>query len=908
MPDYDEYLVSDLKTAKYLAKDRWLAPDDAFPVLLNAVVEKGILKRRLGSSEFGVPLSVTEPDALDLTHTTAISDVTGLQNMANDLDGNYYLTADIDASGVSFTPVGSSGTPFTGTFDGDGYRITGLTITAGTTTGVGLFGYIYTATIYNLIIEDSNIYGDGFLGALVGNATAGGAGNVIQGVTIANTIVRGGAQMGGLIGAGTATCTRCTTTEMTMRHVTGESYSNIGLFAGTSTGGTFTTCFANGTIEQAQTGVATLVGGFIGSVLSVGTTFTNCDVSGTMPFSPYSAATINTTTYGGFSGEATPVDCTYTNCKCLNTLQPQPHAGADEKQQVAFVGSDPTGGTYTLSFDGETTAAIAYNATAAVIQAALIAVLGQWNSNDQLEVEGTPLSTMYVYFRGDYSRTNVALMTLDGTSLTGGTTPHTPSFTQTSAGSYSAPSSPAVARDNGDTIEPTAIVGQGKIAHQGYNEVIVCSKRNIYQMHQDGTFTEISGANIFTGGDDDYFWFQEYGGDLYLCNGVDGIMKYTPNQASPNNVVAMDTGDTTIQTCRMMFTYKNRLIIVSPRIGDVWYPEWIYYTDVNLDNVGATNLVKAQMDITPMGGGYIGEIPVIFCLDGSIWNIAYTQNPDTPFTWEFHQRYHGGRARMGTAEVNNNLTTFGLTRMILYDGHEAVDFDENIRGFYDDLNDQKIINAYAHRFLDRNYLGMAYTRIDRTDHDRILLYNIDDKNFADSDIAAHSLFSLKGPWLDAGTPPGNFYYPIRDQDFYEYEFAGTKDGRILQINTGYQDEGSNIATDIRSAQLNPYQKDGFRTRLGWVKFYLSGTSGEGITVSFYKNDSATAFKTLKLDSMGVTKNWQTANVDSEVGDCFSMKIVHTYENGITAAADFIIYGMLFAFAKAEKIRNRTEYS
>jgi YD repeat-containing protein len=46
---------------------------------------------------------------------------------------------------------------------------------------------------------------------------------------------------------------------------------------------------------------------------------------------------------------------------------------ADSVQQVQLTGG-PTGGTFTLSFGGQTTAAIAYNATAATVQAALQAL------------------------------------------------------------------------------------------------------------------------------------------------------------------------------------------------------------------------------------------------------------------------------------------------------------------------------------------------------------------------------------------------------------------------------------------------------------------------------------------------------------------------------------------------------
>src|SRR5262249_41925037 len=46
---------------------------------------------------------------------------------------------------------------------------------------------------------------------------------------------------------------------------------------------------------------------------------------------------------------------------------------ADEVQTVTLTGN-PTGGTFTLTFSGQTTAAIAYNASAATVQSALQAL------------------------------------------------------------------------------------------------------------------------------------------------------------------------------------------------------------------------------------------------------------------------------------------------------------------------------------------------------------------------------------------------------------------------------------------------------------------------------------------------------------------------------------------------------
>ncbi|MDR3216278.1 MAG: InlB B-repeat-containing protein [Clostridiaceae bacterium] len=69
---------------------------------------------------------------------------------------NYKLANDIQmVSTTVWTPIGSKGIPFFGTFDGNGYRIYGLKITAaaGGRTDFGLFGGLYNAVIRNLKVE-----------------------------------------------------------------------------------------------------------------------------------------------------------------------------------------------------------------------------------------------------------------------------------------------------------------------------------------------------------------------------------------------------------------------------------------------------------------------------------------------------------------------------------------------------------------------------------------------------------------------------------------------------------------------------------------------------------------------------------------------------------------------------------
>jgi PKD repeat protein len=86
----------------------------------------------------------------------------------------------------------------------------------------------------------------------------------------------------------------------------------------------------------------------------------------------------------------------------------------NESQTLAVAGA--TGGTFTLTFDGQTTAPIAFPLDNAAIESALEAL----SNLDDVAVTGT--GTRTINFRGNVAETNVPLLTGNGSGLTG-TTP-----------------------------------------------------------------------------------------------------------------------------------------------------------------------------------------------------------------------------------------------------------------------------------------------------------------------------------------------------------------------------------------------------------------------------------------------------------------------------------------------------
>ncbi len=168
-----------------------------------------------------------------------------------DLAGNFIQTAHIDLSSYSnWEPIGTTGNSFTGSYDGNGYTISNLTINRPDEDNIGLFGHISGgATLNNISLLDVTVTGKAKVGGLVGL-------NYMGTITdcYATGSVTGNEQVGGLVGSDLG--------NMTNSYATGNVVGNntVGGLVGHVGMGAITTCYATGSV----TGTGTNVGGLVG--------------------------------------------------------------------------------------------------------------------------------------------------------------------------------------------------------------------------------------------------------------------------------------------------------------------------------------------------------------------------------------------------------------------------------------------------------------------------------------------------------------------------------------------------------------------------------------------------------------------------------------------------------------------
>ena len=226
----------------------------------NPVRWDGIVFKVVSFSDIDIPID--DPDYCSPDWRQNAEDAGDYVFVFDGRGKHYVQTADIDASEteywnnrLGFEPIGIHQNVFKGIYDGNGYKISNLTINRMTENEVGLFGVAGGYTIKNVTLENVNIRGRDFTGGLVGRLRAGEVSN-----SSVTGIVSGERRVGGLVGQNRIGTIRDSHAEV---EVTGQRDVG-GLVGENEEGGTVIGCSATGdastTVDDGHD-----VGGLVGA-------------------------------------------------------------------------------------------------------------------------------------------------------------------------------------------------------------------------------------------------------------------------------------------------------------------------------------------------------------------------------------------------------------------------------------------------------------------------------------------------------------------------------------------------------------------------------------------------------------------------------------------------------------------
>ena len=231
--------------------------------------------------------------------TYTVTSADGLMNIAELVNGgksdiNITLTADIDLTGKNWTPIGTSfSNKYTGTFDGGGHTIKGLTVTTNDQF-VGLFGYLDKAgTVKNVVMEGIQITSNHVLMSGNTGGVVGYSWGTIENCSVSGS-VSGTVYVGGVVGAqigGSITgCSSSATVKGTV---------DVGGVAGqTNSSATLTACYATGNVTIEINPAKNIAGGSLVG-MNAGNSLLACYATGNVTSTGSSTGKVH---IGGFLG------------------------------------------------------------------------------------------------------------------------------------------------------------------------------------------------------------------------------------------------------------------------------------------------------------------------------------------------------------------------------------------------------------------------------------------------------------------------------------------------------------------------------------------------------------------------------------------------------------------------------
>ena len=252
-----------------------------------------------GEYTYTVSLATARGYIIEDDGSYTVYNADGLMNIAELVNGgktdiNITLDKNIDLTGKSWTPIGTYyDNSYTGTFDGGGHTITGLTFTTNDKYA-GLFGWLNRAgTVKNVVMEGVQITSNQIYGGSIGGVVGSGWGTIencsvsgsvsgtvyvggVVGVQIGGSItgcsssatVKGTVDVGGVAGQtnSSATLTACYATGNVIIEINPKKNIAGGGLVGMNAGSSLLACYATGNVTSTGSSTGKVhIGGFLGN-------------------------------------------------------------------------------------------------------------------------------------------------------------------------------------------------------------------------------------------------------------------------------------------------------------------------------------------------------------------------------------------------------------------------------------------------------------------------------------------------------------------------------------------------------------------------------------------------------------------------------------------------------------------
>ena len=423
----------------------------------------------------------------------------------------------------------------------------------------------------------------------------------------------------------------------------------------------------------------------------------------------------------------------------------------------------------------------------------------------------------------------------------------------------------------------------------GASELVVINTRraSVYDV-TTSRLLPIDDSDIWTGTSANLIWGANYQDRLFLTNNLDRVKSYDGTNITDLMMDIDGDAANEVNTCLMLFQYKERLVALSTKEDDMFYPQrarWCVAGDP--DDWTNDGFVDCPTHETIVCADFIKDDLVVF-FQQSTWRLRYTGDADLPFRWESVLGYGGSYGSYSGFVYESKFGAVGETSITETDGVEVYSADTSVPDAVVNMDVSLFNRIYAIPISELQQVLISYPTVGATENDKTLVFNYRDKCWSEYDYGFNCYGFYKLGTASAFLDSLEDIVETLDYSFddstmqagYPATLAGDLAGSVWLINSTGADNGSPIALDIRSGRWNPFISQGRQARLGWVDLFVTNDPDIEITVSFFVNHESTAHMSQVVQcgedvpSVEDSKVWVRVNVDV-AGDFHQMRIYHT---------------------------------
>jgi len=259
-------------------------------------------------------------------------------------------------------------------------------------------------------------------------------------------------------------------------------------------------------------------------------------------------------------------------------------------------------------------------------------------------------------------------------------------------------------------------------------------------------FDPIDTADIMSGADTDYIWAANWASTastaastlyrLYFTNGkalaggLDGI-RYFDGGTTTTSFAPVINGVTTINGAKLLFAYRERLLLLATQEGGTLYPQRLRWCQAQNpsaanawdDNVaGRGGFVDAPTGDHIISARFVQDGIIVFFTD-SVWQLRPTSDPALPFRWDKINNFRACDGKMTSEQYDRVVIAVGGRGITTTDGTDTRRIDDKIKEFVaQNINQGQFGKVFTRRSFSTRRTWLLYPYKESDEADESLIY------------------------------------------------------------------------------------------------------------------------------------------------------------------------------------------